>query len=76
MVIIKREILAEKSETNKGNRYAHCQASLNSDGMITLRNYDDNNSDEIIILSAKETDALFKLFSKIGQKNKNYDLPF
>ena len=56
----------------------HCQASFNSDGNITLRNYDRSNKDkdEIIILSNSETEALFALFSRIGQKNKNYDLPF
>lgn len=55
-----------------------CQASFNSDGNITLRKYNHNNpsNDEIIILSSVETEALFKLFSKIGQKIKNYDLPF
>lgn len=76
MVIIERDISTKKSETNKGNRLLYCQASLNSDGQITLRNYDDYSSDEIIILSTKETNAIFSLFSRIGQKQKNYDLPF
>lgn len=76
MIIIERDISNMKSETNKGNRLTKCQASLNSDGQITLRNYDDNSSDEIIILSTKETNAIFSLFSRIGQKNRNYDLPF
>jgi hypothetical protein len=55
-----------------------CQASFNSDGSITLRNYDNGNknNDEIIILSNSETEALFALFSRIGKKNKNYGLPF
>lgn len=57
---------------------SECQASFNSDGNITLRKYNSKNpyNDETIILSSEETEALFKLFSKIGQKNKNYDLPF
>lgn len=56
----------------------YCQASFNSDGNITLRNYDRSNKDkdEIIILSNSETEALFALFSRIGQKTKNHDLPF
>jgi hypothetical protein len=56
----------------------HCQASFNSDGNITLRNYDNSNknNDEIIILSNSETEALFLLFSRLGQKNRNYTLPF
>ena len=76
MLIIQRDIASRKSKTNSGNLFPHCQASFNSDGQITLRNYDDNSSDEIIILSNKETNAIFSLFSRIGQKNKNFDLPF
>jgi hypothetical protein len=51
----------------------YCQASLNSDGVITLRNYDraNKNKDEIIILSKSETDALFALFRKIEQVEQN-----
>ncbi len=56
----------------------YCQASFNSDGNITLRNYDrsNKNKDEIIILSQSETTALFELFSKMGQMRNNYNLPF
>lgn len=66
-------ITTEKSQTS-----LFCQASFNSDGVITLRNYNipDKNSDEIIILSTEETEAIFKLFSQIGQMNRNYNLPF
>lgn len=55
-----------------------CQASFNSDGNITLRNYDrsDKNKDEIIVLSESETRALFSLFSKMTSASKAYDLPF
>lgn len=82
MIVIKRTMNAEeivKTADNNINQYLpYCQASFNSDGNITLRNYDrsNKNKDEIIILSNSETEALFALFSKIGQKNKNYDLPF
>lgn len=76
MKIIKRSMTVD--ETVKDNGFQQCQASFNSDGNITLRNYNsfNKNNDEIIILSSAETEALFKLFSQIGQKNKNYDLPF
>ena len=74
-------VVTEKIKTAENNidKYLpYCQASFNSDGNITLRNYDrsNKNNDEIIILSNTETEALFALFSRIGQKNKNYDLPF
>ena len=66
------------AEHNTDEYLSHCQASFNSDGVITLRNYARSNKDkdEIIILSNTETEAIFALFSRIGQKNKNYDLPF
>ena len=83
MKIIKRQMqpLAEQLVIGNDNldRYLpYCQASFNSDGNITLRNYDraNKNSDEIIILSESETKALFELFSRMGQKYKAYDLPF
>ena len=82
MVVIKRNMgINEPIKTANDNideYLPHCQASFNSDGNITLRNYDrsDKNKDEIIILSNSETNALFALFSKMGQKNKDYDLPF
>lgn len=80
MIVIKRNMNAEKvveTADNNINEYLpYCQASFNSDGNITLRNYDrsDKNKDEIIILSDSETNALFALFNKIGQKIKK--LPF
>lgn len=82
MIIIKRSMNAEeivKTADNNVDQYLpYCQASFNSDGNITLRNYDNSNKDkdEVVILSNTETNALFALFSKIGQKNKQYDLPF
>lgn len=82
MKIIKREInttkQVETADHNINEYLPYCQASFNSDGFITLRNYDRSNESkqEIILLSKSETEALFALFSKLGQKNKNYDLPF
>ena len=66
------------AEHNQNEYLPNCQASFNSDGNITLRNYDrgNKNSDEIIILSTEETDALFRLFSQIGVKSRAYTLPF
>ena len=83
MKIIKRKMQTPNEPFIIGNDnldtyLPYCQASFNSDGNITLRNYDraNKNSDEIIILSESETKALFELFSKMGQKYKAYDLPF
>ena len=82
MIVLKRNMNAEETaktaEHNFNEYLPYCQASLNSDGVITLRNYDrsNKNKDEIIILSKSETSALFALFSQIGQKYKNYDMPF
>ena len=82
MIIIKRTtnvVENIKTANNNINEYLpYCQASFNSDGNITLRNYDrsDKSKDEIIILSPSETEALFQLLSKLGQKNRNYTLPF
>lgn len=79
MKAIKRNMIPEQlTITEEHEHFPHCQASFNSEGNITLRNYDRSNKDkdEIIILSNSETEALFSLFSKIGRKCKNIDLPF
>ena len=57
MKIIDREMKVVESCTNKSNYSLMCQASFNSDGVLTLRNYniEDKNSDEIIIFSREET---------------------
>lgn len=62
-------------ESTTTNTYYSCQASFNSDGNITLRNYNygEKNKDEIIILSDSETQAIFNLFMKLKQKDV---LPF
>ena len=76
MKLIERQM--QLKETEQKHNYQQCQASINSDGCITIRNYDYQNKDqdEIIILSRKETGALIKLFSKISQITNNYNLPF
>ncbi len=68
----------ETANDNTNEYLPHCQASFNSDGNITLRNYDRGNkdNDEIIILSENETQALFWLFHEISNKLKSCDLPF
>ena len=78
MIIINR-----KTQTTEQRQENHAlsksQASINSDGRMTLRNYNpfDKSSDEIIILSDTETKAVFDLMrviKSIGVKNE--DLPF
>lgn len=82
MIIIKRNMMTEETaktaDHNIDEYLPHCQASFNSNGNITLRNYDrsNKNKDEIIILSESETRALFELFSKMGNKCNAYNLPF
>lgn len=78
MKIINREMKSEVITTDKSQNSLYCQASFNSDGAITLRNYDINNkdSDEIIILSGEETYAIIQLFSRLGTMIKNHNLPF
>ena len=82
MLRIKRNMAVTECEKTANDNIdvylPYCQASFNSDGHITMRNYDksNKNNDEIIILSNSETEALFALFSKIEQKTKKYDLPF
>lgn len=78
MKLIDREMTVTEITTPKGETYLYCQASFNSHGNITLRNYDVNakNSDEIIILSAEETQAIIELFAKVGKMIANKPLPF
>lgn len=77
MKIIDREMVIKESVSDKSNYSLECQASFNSDGNITLRNYSiqNKNSDEILILSAEETQAIIKLFYAIDAI-KNNVLPF
>lgn len=76
MIIINRKM--QVTETVKGN-FAQTQASINSDGRITLRNYNsyDKDADEIMILSDTETRAIFDLMRVMkGLGVKNEDIPF
>lgn len=67
MKIIDREMRSTVTTTEKSQHSLYCQASFNSDGVITLRNYNvnDKDSDEIIVLSVEETQAIAKLFKRI-----------
>lgn len=77
MKIIDREMKVVESCTDKSNYSLKCQASFNSDGVLTLRNYniEDKNSDEIIIFSREETNAVVELFRAIKQLGVP-DIPF
>lgn len=78
MKIINREMKVNETITDKSNHCLDCQASFNSDGFITLRNFTrpDKDSDEIIIFSAEETQAIIQLFSRLGCMFRNNTLPF
>lgn len=82
MKIIKRKMVVDNqtatANDNIDEYLPSCQASFNSDGNITLRNYDrsSKDKDEIIILSNSETEAIVKLFSELGRTLKNHTLPF
>lgn len=75
MQIIKRKMESEISETKTES---HCQASFNSDGVITLRHYSpyEKGTDDIIVFSDGETKAIIKLFKQIKEKIPGVDLPF
>ena len=77
MITIKREM--QTKAVNKSEKYYSCQASLNSDGVITLRNYNENDrdKDEITVLSREETKAIFALMRSIKTSGaSNSDIPF
>lgn len=82
MKVIKRQMITEgttsTAEHNINEFLPCCQASFNSDGNITLRNYDrsDKNKDEIIILSESETTAVIGLLREIARKITKFELPF
>ena len=79
MIIRKREMISKEITTGEDNLdvyLPYSQASISSDGFLTLRNYDKSNKDkdEIYIFSREETQAIFNLFTKINELRK--DLPF
>ena len=78
MTIIDRTMTSKVTTTEKGQHSLFCQASFNSDGYITLRNYNlpDKSQDEIIVLSAEETKAVIDLFRKMHSMIHIDELPF
>lgn len=78
MRYIRRNMTSDEATITGVNELYECQASFNSDGFITLRNYkrDNKDKDEIIILSRQETEALFQLFSRLGQNVRDHTIPF
>ena len=78
MKIIDREMTVKEIVTDKSNNSLYCQASFNSNGNITLRNYTigNKNSDEIIILSTEETQAIIELFGRMKAMIHLNGLPF
>lgn len=77
MKIIKRTMTSEIAQTNDEYN-TKCQARLNSDGDITLRNYypNDRDKDVIVVLSNSETQAIFALMHRIKERCRVDDLPF
>lgn len=75
MKVIERQM--QVTESQQKHNYQQCQASINSDGCITVRNYSlcNKNQDEIIILSREETRAIFNLFNRLSEMGKDW-LPF
>lgn len=80
MIIIDRKMQATERRTTGETDYdQRSQASINSDGRITIRNYSasDRDHDEIMILSDSETRAIFDLMRVMkGIGIKNEDIPF
>ena len=78
MRYIKRRMTVDESEKVLFGDSPRCQAALNSDGCITIRNYreGDQNEDSLIVLSRRETEAVIRLFSEIGTMQRNNTLPF
>lgn len=74
MKIIDREMTAKTTDTEKGVHLPFSQASFNSHGCLTIRNYNPSlpNNDIIVCLNETETRAVFDLFNRF----KKYDLPF
>lgn len=79
MIIIDRKMQVIEQKTTGENYDQRSQASINSDGRITIRNYSasDRDHDEIMILSDAETRAIFDLMRVMkGIGIKNEDIPF
>lgn len=81
MIVRSRKIDGNSVITNPMNRFPYSQASINSDGCLTIRNYDktskeNEHTDEIIVLTKTETDAVFQLFDFLNKTQNRYKLPF
>ena len=84
MNIINRTMESEDFLSTKDIGFNYkSQASINSDGCLTLRNYNPNNknTDEIVIFTREETTALFRLIRKIAvavetMTDRSSSLPF
>lgn len=70
MITITREMKSKEIKSDYDGIYCS-QASFNSDGNITLRNYDRYNKDkdEIIVFSERETEAIIRLFIKLKERD-------
>ena len=68
------EVEKEKIESD----YTSCQASFNSDGVLTLRQNSECNQNEdiITVFSRSETKALIDLFFKLKENFNLPDIPF
>lgn len=67
---IDRDVVADEGQTyHDYDGIFHCQAAINSDGCITIRNVfsADNSSDEILVLGRDETQAIFELLKEISK---------
>lgn len=75
MIILERTMTAKKTEVKQDG--ASCQASYNSDGVLTLRHRSyDSDQDEIMIFSKEETRSIIRLFEQIKSTFGNIDIPF
>lgn len=74
MKLMHRTMTVIEQDANKFH-FNKSQASYNSDGRLTLRNYhwEDKNSDEIILFSRQETEAILNLFVRLEEEK---GLPF
>lgn len=72
MITINREMKSKEIQSDYDYiGHAVSQASFNSDGNITLRNYDRYNQDkdEIIVFNKRETEAIIRLFIKLKERD-------
>lgn len=70
----RRKVESDVIETDENNVY-ESQASINSDGRLTIRSvYDENYKaeDTIVVFTREETNAVVKLFRLFRER----DLPF